>query len=308
MKKYIIITGCSYAYKAESYLKLLLKRLSNKRNKLLSGDLNIQLINIGASSAGNEYISESTIIAVNTLLEDGVSSNDIFVLNNFTQIFRPVVKLPYEYHKKVEPLFAEAADIRINGKIHYASTASLLKLQNQIYSFLITNYNLTHEVRDWYNYQLEIYRVKRIVEQYFEKYLESIVIMQTFLKKHKIGNISFLMNNVFDGWTDELSHVYSSNTKFSLPSTKGTKHISDITDYTKVLWDSIDLDSFAFHQTPENKYGGIDEYMLDKFPDKSYLQDKITNGFYFGNHPNDIIYERFTDEYLSDKLKNWINE
>jgi hypothetical protein len=307
MKKYVIITGCSYAYKAESYLTLLLKKLFDEKNRLL-GDLNVKLINIGASSAGNEYISESTIIAVKTLLEDGVLPKDIFVLNNFTQIFRPVVKLPHEYHIKVEPLFVDATDVRSYGKIKYASCASLIKLQNQIYCFLAINYNLKHEVRDWYDYQSDIYRVKRIVEQYFEKYLECIVIMQSFLKKHNISNISFLMNNVFDGWEDDLSHVYSKNTKFVLPSTKGTKHISDITDYTKVLWDCIDLDSFVFHQTEENKYGGIDEYMLDKFPDVKYLQDKVTKGFHFGNHPNDTIYENFTDEYMVDKLKKWINE
>jgi hypothetical protein len=308
MKKYVIITGCSYAYKSESYLKLLLQNLFNKKNKLLDGFIDVKIINIGASSAGNEFICESSIIAVKKFLNDGVNPKDILVLNNYTQIFRPVVKLPYEYHIKVEPIFANSADKRSFENIKYISTPSLLKFQNQVYSFLISKEKLSHEVKDWYEYQSDTYRVKRIVEQYFEKYLESIVIMQSFLKKHNISNISFLMNNVFDGWTDKLSHVYTNNTKFSLPSTKDTKHISEISDYTNVLWDCIDLESFVFHQTEENKYGGIDEYMLDKFPDIKYLQDKVTKGFHFGNHPNDIIYKNFTDEYMVDKLSKWINE
>ena len=82
MKKYIIISGCSYTYRDPTHLVSLLK------------PFDIRLINIGASSAGNEYISESTIIAVKSLLEVGVLPKDIMVINNFTQIFRPVAKMP----------------------------------------------------------------------------------------------------------------------------------------------------------------------------------------------------------------------
>jgi hypothetical protein len=297
MKRYIILAGCSYTYRAINYLSQLL------------GNTNIEIINIGANSAGNQFISESIMISVNALLKQGVLSKDIYVINNFTQIFRPVVKLPIEYHIKVQPLFADNnSDIRNVGNVTYKSCLSLIQIENQIYSFLVSKDGLTHEVKDWYNYQSDIYRVKRIVEQYFEIYLESIVLMQSFLKKHNIGNISFLMNNVFDGWQDEFTHIYTKNKDFSLPSTKGTKHISELSDYTKVLWDCIDLDSFVFHKTEENKYGGIDEYMLDKFPDAKYLNDKIIKGFYFGNHPNEVIYRNFTNEYMLDKLKIWNNE
>jgi hypothetical protein len=297
MKKYIIISGCSYAYRDPTHLVSLLK------------PFDIQLINIGASAAGNEYISESTIIAVKSLLEVGILPKDILVINNFTQIFRPVVKLPYEYHKKAEPLFHNNdCDKREYENISYTSTPALLKFQNQIYSFLISSENLTHEIKDWYSYQSQVYRVKRIVEQYFEIYLQSIVVMQSFLKKHNIFNISFLMNNVFDGWDAEFRHVYNGHSELSLPNTIGTKHISQISDYTKVLWDCIDLDSFIFHQTERNKYGGIDEFMLDRYPDRKYFQNPEKLDFIFGNHPDGQIYHNFTDEYMVDKLKNWANE
>ena len=297
MKKYVIISGCSYAYRDPTHLVSLLK------------PFDIKLINIGASAAGNEYISESTIIAVKSLLEVGILPKDILVINNFTQIFRPVVKLPYEYHKKAEPLFHNNdCDKREYENISYTSTPALLKFQNQIYSFLISSENLTHEIKDWYSYQSQVYRVKRIVEQYFEIYLQSIVVMQSFLKKHNIFNISFLMNNVFDGWDVEFRHVYNGHSELSLPNTIGTKHISQISDYTKVLWDCIDLDSFIFHQTEGNKYGGIDEFMLDRYPDRKYFQNPEKLDFIFGNHPDGQIYHNFTDEYMVDKLKNWANE
>ena len=61
MKKYIIISGCSYTYRDPTYLVSLLK------------PFDIRLINIGASSAGNEYISESTIIAVKCITKGYIS-------------------------------------------------------------------------------------------------------------------------------------------------------------------------------------------------------------------------------------------
>lgn len=305
MKKYIILSGCSYSYKWD--LPILLKELI--ANKKLLDIFEFELIQIGASSAGNEYISESTIIVSKCLLDSGVLPKDILVINNFTQIVRPVVKLPYEYHKKVEHLFNDDnCDKRIFGNIIYASSASLLKLQNEVYSFLITNHNLSNDVKDWFNYQSKIYRVNRIVEQYFERYLESIIIMQSFLKKHNILNISFLMNNVFDGWDNKFGHVYNEHTELNIPSTTGTKHISEITDYTKVLWDCIDLNSFIFHQTNENKYGGIDEYMLDRYPDRNYFQNPERLDLIFGNHPSGFIYKKFTEEYMLEKLNKWVNE
>jgi hypothetical protein len=305
MKKYIILSGCSYSYKWD--LPILLKELI--ANKKLLDIFEFELIQIGASSAGNEYISESTIIVSKCLLDSGVLPKDILVINNFTQIGRPVVKLPHEYHKKVEHLFNDDnCDKRIFGNIIYASSASLLKLQNEVYSFLITNHNLSDDVKDWFNYQSKIYRVNRIVEQYFERYLESIIIMQSFLKKHNILNISFLMNNVFDGWDNKFGHVYNGHTELNIPSTTGTKHISEITDYTKVLWDCIDLNSFIFHQTNENKYGGIDEYMLDRYPDRNYFQNPERLDLIFGNHPSGFIYKKFTEEYMLEKLNKWVNE
>jgi hypothetical protein len=308
MKIYLIIAGCSYGYRDPTYLITKIKEFALEKKENIINGHSIEIVNLAVNSAGNEYITQSVMISVKSLIDAGVSAKNIIVINNFTQIFRPVVKLPIEYHKKVYPLFAQSSDIRKFSNIELNCITEFVKLQNEIYSFLITSDNLTHEVKDWFNIQQNTFRIKRIVEQYFEVYLYNIVIMQTFLKTHNVKNISFLMNNVFDGWDDEYSHIYNKNTEFKLPSTNGTKHISEISDYTKALWDCIDLNSFSFHRTKDNMWGGIDEFMLDKFPDVKYMQDKVRNNFYFGNHPNGFIYHQFTELYFLDKLKIWIDE
>ena len=42
--------------------------------------------------------------------------------------------------------------------------------------------------------------------------------------------------------------------------------------------------------------------------DKKYVQSPEREDLIFGNHPNEVIYEKFTYDYMIDKLKNWINE
>jgi hypothetical protein len=297
-KIYLIIAGCSYAYKGYGFITNTVSKYPH------------EIINIGASSAGNKFISETVIITLKSLLDSGVSAKNIFVIINFTQIGRSVVKLPYEYHSKAENLFLDKSnDVRIynNGSIKFSSCKSLLKFQNQIYSFLTLDNNLTNDLKTWFDYQLKINPFNKIIEEQFETYLESIVITQSFLKKHNISSVSFLMNNVFEGWDDTLKHKYRNHTELILPDLRNTKHISDITDYTKVLWECIDLDMFVFHTTETNKYGGIDEYMIDKHPNRKYLQNPELKDMIFGNHPNDEIYEYFSDDYMNDKVKHWLS-
>jgi hypothetical protein len=298
-KKYVVIAGCSYSYKAYTFIANMLSKYS------------YEIIHVGASSAGNKFISESVLITLKSLLESGISNKDIFVFINFTQVGRAVVKLPYEYHSKVENLFLDdsnAVKIYNNGNIKFQSCKSLLKFQNQIYSFLIMDNGLTNDLKTWFDYQLKINPFNKIVEEQFETYLESIVITQSFLKKYNIDSVSFLMNNVFEGWDSNFKHKYNNHTEMILPDLTNTKHISNITDYTKVLWDCIDLDMFVFHPTETNKYGGIDEYMLDKYPDRKYFQNPELEDMIFGNHPKDEIYEYFSNDYMKDRVKHWLDE
>ena len=303
MKKYIIIGGCSYAYKDPGKYLLPL-RISENGHELDYDD--VEFLMLGASSASNEFITEAIIIAVSSLLENGVLPKDILVINNFTQIGRTSVKLPIEYYEIANDILKfDNFDIREYTYSPIQFTQSLVKVKNQIYSFLISDRNLKGSIKDWYDYQSSIIYTKKTIQEHFESYLSSIVTLQSFVKKNNIKTISFLMNNVFDGWDSDYNHIYNNHKEFNLPSTKGTKHISEISDYTKALWDCIDLDMFVFHTTNENKYGGIDEYLLDKFPDKKYFLDPSIKNFYFGNHPTGKIYYEFAKEYMINQINDW---
>lgn len=304
--KYLIISGCSYAFIFPDDLPLMITSDNVSRDMFKS----FKIIRLGQSSAGNEFIVETTMIAVQHLLDKGVDPRDICVINNFTQIYRPMVKVPPEYFEKASKLVDEyVKDTRSIFGIDMKTIGSLTKLKNQIYSFLTIDWHLDGELKTWYNHQSKKVITQKTIQEHFEFYLSNIILLQTFLKKNNVFGIHFLMNNVFDGWTENFEHIYSNHHEPSVPSTKDTLHISDISDYTKVLWNSIDLDMFSFYSTEENKYGGIDEYMIDYFCDPKYMQDDPMRNIhfktYFGNHPQREVYIDFANKFMIDKLKKW---
>ena len=279
--KHLIIGGCSYYWKDIPYDNFLTNEPSNFNN-------NYNCLYIGRSSASIEYIKESIIHKISELLESGVSPSDIYLLSNLTQIGRKFIKYP-EYILN---------DLSDEYKQRY-------RIGNYVASSLI---HLEKNVINWETDQISNINNSRLPIQNFEIYLESIVILQSFLKKHNIAHTLFMMNNVFEGWSVDFKHTYSPITGPIIPTLDNTLHIKDMSDYCKYLWNTIDLDNFVFHKTTGNNYGGIDEYALDKFNgDPSlYLANPLERGnIWYGLHPNSIVYTSFSDRYgIANKIIN----
>jgi hypothetical protein len=277
-EKHLIIGGCSYHWKNNP------SGFPNHSIPIFHNRYNNHWV--GMSSVSIEYIKESIIHKIGELLNKGVDPSEIYVLSNLTQIGRNFVKYP-------EYLLLELSDGYKKGyKIGNYVTTSLIHIEKNVV--------------DWEKEQISNINNSRLPIQNFEIYLENIVILQSFLKTHKIANTLFMMNNVFEGWYDDFRHVYSSITGPIVPDLSNTLHIKDMSDYCKYLWNIIDLDNFIFHKTSGNNYGGIDEYALDKFKGDSslYYQDPtLRDNFWYGNHPNPIVYHSFSDTYgIANKI------
>lgn len=302
--KYLIISGCSYAFVFPEDLPFMIEP------KSLNQDVydKFKIIKLGSNSAGNEFIVETTMITVQHLLDIGVNPKDICVINNFTQIYRPIFKVPPEYFEEASKLVDDnTQDIRYIEGLEMKSIGSLIKLKKEIYSFLSLDWYLKGNVKKWYEHQVKTHTTQKTVHQHFETYLSSIVVLQSFLKRKGVFGIHFLMNNVFEGWDAGYNHIYSYHGKPTVPNTKNKKHISEISDYCKVLWESIDLDMFSFYSKEDNTYGGIDEYMIDNFCERQYMQNEPVNNFYFGNHPQKEVYIDFANKFMMDKIIKWYN-
>lgn len=277
--RHLIIAGCSYHWKYdEKNLTSIESLIFNKKCTYVHHP--------GISGISIEYIKESIIHKIGELLNKGVASSDIYLLSNLTQIGRHFVKYP-------DYLLPNLSDEYKNR----------FKIGDYVSSAL---HQTEKSTTNWERKQISNINDSRLPIQNFEIYLESIVILQTFLKKHNISNTLFMMNNVFEGWDTNFKHTYSSWVKPTVPDLSKTLHIKDMSDYCKYLWGIIDLNDFVFHKTPGNNYGGIDEYALDVFKgDKSLYYEnnfEITNMWY-GQHPNNIIYSSFSDSYnVIDKI------
>lgn len=294
-KKYIIIAGCSYAHKS---LETIHKILGSPNEE------HLEFVNVNTSSASNEFILESILFACNSLLKENVSPKNILVINNFTQIGRLNLVVPSEFEKDIENTL-KVTELRKVNDLTYKFFNTFVQINKRIYHLMIGHYGLTSSLKAWVTQKESYYTKEKRTLSYFEDYLKSIILLQSFLKQNKIEHISFMMSNVFEGWFDDLSHVYTKSTEWKLPSTKNTKHISELSEILSIFWKMIDLSKISFYESEENKYGGIDEYFIDKFKKKSYLEDVDSRGYFFGNHPVDEVYEEFTKELMKDKILKW---
>jgi hypothetical protein len=285
-RKYLIIAGCSYYWKIDK---------KNYPNDIPEAFLKgYAQVHIGASSSSIERIKESIIHTIGELLERGVNGSNIYLLSNITNIGRQFIKYP---------------DYMLNSLSEY------YKQENQIGKNIVSSLTLTandeyksKDVKRWEKNIISNIENSRLPIQYFEIYLESIVILQSFLKRNNISNTIFSMSNVFEGWDDNFNHTYSNLKGPVVPDLSKTLHIKDMSEYCKYLWDLIDLDNFVFHKTIGNNYGGIDEYTIDKFNgDESlyFSNPKEFGNNWYGNHPEAPAYSSFSDCYkISDKIIN----
>lgn len=283
-KKYLIIAGCSYYWKYNKEL------YGNNIPECFLRDYKI--IEIGLSSASIEYIKESIIHKVGELLNKGVDSSKIYVLSNLTNVGRYFVKYP-------EYMISELSDnYKKSNKVGKYLTSSLIT----------TIGDKTKNIKDWEKKQVSNIEKSRLPIQNFEIYLESIVILQSFLNQKNIEHTFFLMNNIFEGWYENFNHIYSNLIGPVVPDLSKTLHIKDMSEYCGYLWDLVDLNKFVFHKTIGNNYGGIDEYAIEKFKGDGtlyYENPKEKNNWWYGMHPLTPVYSSFSDEYkISDKIIN----
>jgi hypothetical protein len=136
------------------------------------------------------------------------------------------------------------------------------------------------------------------------------------------------MNNTFEGYLNvskytDYTHFSSLNEikevlhkeKIILLNLSNQKQIKDFSDYLNKTWNLIDLSNFHFYQTDNFKFGGIDEYAMEKFGNISFVashepKDIPKHGYIvgFGAHPHESVYVNFFIDYMYDKLKPFIGE
>lgn len=327
--KYIINTGCSYGVMFMSFKEF------TKGN-----DKNFKIIDLHCDSTGADYAKRSVIYTVSKLIENGVSPKDIFVITEWSQPNRLHIELPQEFCDEI----LKGEDWTLEKTFILDNTFNRTENQHPIqfvgkYKSLTTVFgnrvyaNIEHsDLESFEDTNLHFY-IKKFIKNSpinnkpidrLENYITNILDLQSFLKSFEINYSFFLMNNTFEGYYDNFSNFsYTESTRnivqqenIILPNLSNYTHIKYFSDYLNKTWNLIDLSNFHFYQTDNFKFGGIDEYAMEKFGHESYFAganpwDIPEDGSFvtsFGAHPHESVYVNFFIDYIYDKIKPFIGE
>lgn len=323
--KYIINTGCSYGVMFRS-----MKEFTKGNQK------EFNIIDLHCDSHGAEYQKRSIIYTISKLTQNGINANDIFVIVEWSQPNRLFIEAPKEYSKHIlnNKEYSEGTFI-LNNKFERCKDSfeyvAKYKSLNVIFGdrvYLNPDVDNFDELENTeLIYYLEEFKkgchISHKPIDRIEQYLTNIFDTQNFLKSFGIQYKFFLMNNTFEGYYDNFSHIYGKDDtykifqfeKIELPNLINLKTINTFSSYLNNLWSNIDFTNFAFYKTDKFNYGGIDEYAMEKFSHIAYTSaandwDIPNEGYVtsFGAHPHDSVYIDFFKEFIYNDIKDFTGE
>jgi hypothetical protein len=256
MEKYIITSGCSYS-------DVSMGAWPKHINDFLP---DVIVKNYGSCARGNDYISRTIISSVQKLLDDGVKSNNIFVMGCWSGLQRRDILVNKE---SVKQHFSLSKSIKDGYKLDFMKDLP------------IGEWEIFNE--KWWKLISEEHGV--IIS------LENILRTQWFLRDKNIDYKFFTFVNIFID-----SHYFEKwDPKYNTES-----NIKIIEKYpnTKYLWDMIDWDKWWFWKN----YGGVGNWILENV-DGGYDKDEI-GGMLGHNHPTENGCREFTKKVIVNFINN----
>ena len=287
---HIITAGCSFTQRQESWANI--GKSTLKKYKFH---------NVGMSGVGNYVISTLCINKVSQLISDGVDPANIFVIVQWSGIFRKSFissrSLPTGHvnlHECPDPVYLHPAYTKDTNQWHADKVLINVEVEKDKSKLCwdVGRDNVTSEY--WRRYYGDYWSD----ECAFIETLENILRVQWFLKSQ---NINFLM---FTGWDiftvgDDLASEQHGKRRDILSFLRG-KSTSKLTNdqwsktrYTNItnsltrddhkwshhLWDMVDFDRFLFFSNHSIKYGGMLQWVqwnIDN-PDSWYFKEGDTH-------------------------------
>jgi hypothetical protein len=327
-KKYIVSSGCSYGITMSSIFDNPINRYGDNGvdYKKPFSDFKFDTIyekfcddlcyiEVSLASQSSEYISDSIIHTINSLLKSGISTEDIYVFVEWTEYDRIAVHQE-KYIKSDEIQWR--TNINTNqwefceNNIQIFNSELLLalgKVGNLLYL------NPTHtcdtlvkqvgtDVMFWHKesieYELKIPQITKL-----KKYIDNILKTQNFLKLHNIKYNFAFMQSEFSSWIMDknsllglkkyrsedhkpyirIDHPDDPSNGFKMgkvflnknynPTASINEDIEIVFPELKTLFDQIDLNNFWFYENDKYRRGGIDEWCIDKYGMYGYFDDNF---------------------------------
>ena len=270
-------------------------------------------VHMGNPASGNELIAERIVYALQTLLDKGYLSDDLYVGVMWSGIERKELFVSTQETDK----YSELDDsVRREGEntlmmSHYSNVFSNTKgmrpgIVNVPNGYLKSgglpykdDWWKTKAQRDYFNLWYDNFYS---VEKQFIDTLKSILLVQTFCERHNIKYFMSVWQNIFNARNplDKHNMFYGDLPPKSygdecVESRLQPKFVDIFNKSSRFLWSAIDFNKFIFYENDKVIYGGITEYAN---VNKLEFWDDNAHVCYSGH-------KKFIDEYSKQIEKQW---
>ena len=275
MKKILVTSGCSFTHDFPT------------RAHHLAVHKDMTLANVAMSGCGNHVISTELIRKIELLLKSGISHDDLFVVVQWSGLFRFDFVVDKNYHKNpVRPVHLA------NGKPGEKKRAFSAP-EDTTNQWIMSAGSKDKSI--WPEYYLMASK-----EQAFVETIEQILRVQWYLKSK---NIKYKMFTGWDIFTDGKANIVGTDKILKTNqftdenySSIDNELLADNCKWFGYLFDLIDFDNFWFFNDDKIKFGGMLQWMKRNVP---LYQRYIRPGDF---HPSLVSHKRFAIEVLSEML------
>jgi len=263
-------------------------------------------VHMGNPASGNELIAERVIYALQTLLDKGHSSNELYLGVMWSGIERKELFVSPEETKKYSELDdsvrreGENTLVMSNRSNVFSNTKGVRpRIVNVPNGYLKSGGLPYQEVwwrnksqRDYFNLWYDNFYS---VEKQFIDTLKSILLVQTFCERHNIKYFMSVWQNIFNAGNPQGDLPPKSYGDECVESRFQPKFVDIYNKNSQFLWNAIDFNKFIFYENDKVIYGGLTEYAnvnkLEFWEDNAHV-------CYSGH-------KKFIDEYSEQIEEQW---
>ena len=302
--KILVTAGCSFSdgaplIKENTYRKTWTNYIKEKYNFK-------KYIHTAHPASGNEIIAERVIYALQTLLDSGHSSDNLYVGVMWSGIERKELFVSAQETDKYSELDdsvkreGENTLIMSNRSNVFSNTKGVRPgIVNVPNGYLKSGGLPYQEVwwrnksqRDYFNLWYDNFYS---VEKQFIDTLKSILLVQTFCERHNIKYFMSVWQNIFNARNPQGDLPPKSYGDDCVESRLKPKFVDIFNKSSRFLWNSIDFNKFIFYENDKVIYGGLTEYAnvnkLEFWEDNAHV-------CYSGH-------KKFIDEYSEQIEEQW---
>ena len=298
-KRILITSGCSFSTFGQNYRQSWINHIQEKYDFK-------RYVHMGNPASGNELIAERVIYALQTLLDKGHSSNDLYLGVMWSGIERKELFISSEETAK----YSELDDsVRREGEntLLMCSYSNVFSNTKDVKPYVVDVPNgylksgglpyqevwwRNKSQRDYFNLWYDNFYS---VEKQFIDTLKSILLVQTFCERHNIKYFMSVWQNIFNARNPQGDLPPKSYGDDCVESRLQPKFVDIYNKNSQFLWNTIDFDKFIFYEDDKVIYGGLTEYAnvnkLEFWEDNAHV-------CYSGH-------KKFIDEYSEQIEEQW---